>query len=99
MAETVKSLAAALGAEAFGDIDLVVGRPAEPGRAGPDDLALAMSPAYAEALRSSAAQVAVVWPGADWQALGLRAAIAVPRARLAMPVDSAFCMWAMSLPW
>lgn len=84
MGLTVAEIASALGTDAFGDTSLVVDRPAEPGDAGPRDLALAMSPAYGEALASSAAQAAIVWDGADWQALGLRAAITVPRARLAM---------------
>ena len=84
MAYSVKDIAAALGAQSFGAVDLLVVRPAEPGMAGPDDLALAMTPAYGDALGASRAQAAVVWPGADWQAFGLKAAIEVPRARLAM---------------
>lgn len=84
MAQTVKEIAAALGAEAFGAVDLLVHRLAEPGDAGADDLALAMSPRYSDAVAVSTARAAVVWKGADWQALGLDAAIVVPRARLAM---------------
>ena len=84
MGLTIAEIAKALGTDAFGDTSLVVQRPAEPGDAGADDLALAMSPAYADALKDSAARAAIVWDGADWQALGLRAAITVPRARLAM---------------
>jgi|TARA_R110000787_G_scaffold123231_3_gene234186 UDP-3-O-[3-hydroxymyristoyl] glucosamine N-acyltransferase len=84
MGLTVAEIAKALGTDAFGDTSLVVEHPAEPGDAGANDLALAMSPAYAEALKSSAAQAAIVWDGADWQAMGLKAAIIVPRARLAM---------------
>lgn len=84
MAHTVKDIAAALGAEAFGAVDLLVLRPAEPAAAGPDDLALAMTPAYAGVLAQTRAQAAIVWPGADWQSFGLKAAIVVPRARLAM---------------
>lgn len=84
MAHTVKEIAAALGAEAFGAVDLRVSGAAEPARAGVDDLALAMSPAYAEGLDKGHARAAIVWPGADWQALGLEAAIVVSRARLAM---------------
>ena len=78
------AIAAALAAEAFGAVALWVTRPAEPWAAGADELALAMTPAYADALAKSKAQAAVVWTGADWQGLGLKAAIAVPRARLAM---------------
>ncbi|HSG37331.1 MAG TPA: UDP-3-O-(3-hydroxymyristoyl)glucosamine N-acyltransferase [Paracoccaceae bacterium] len=84
MGHTIAEIAAALGAEAFGDTSLVIKNAAEPAMAGTDDLALAMSPAYGEALTGGRARAAVVWPGADWQALGLEAAIIVPRARLAM---------------
>ena len=84
MAHSVQDIAAALGAEAFGAVSLLVTGAAEPASAGPDDLALAMTPAYGDALTDGRARVAVVWPGADWQALGLEAAIIAPRARLAM---------------
>ncbi len=84
MAHSIADIAAALGAEAFGAVDLLVDGAAEPGSAGPDDLALAMTPAYGDALAKGQARAAVVWPGADWQALGLEAAILAPRARLAM---------------
>lgn len=84
MAHALKDIAAALGAEALGAVDILVTGAAEPGAAGPNDLALAMTPAYGDALAEGNARVAVVWPGADWQALGLEGAIVAPRARLAM---------------
>lgn len=84
MSYTVEQIATALGATALGAIDIMVKRAAEPAQAGVDDLALAMSPAFAESLPQGRARVAVVWPGADWQALGLEAAIEAPRARLAL---------------
>ena len=84
MTQTVKDIAAALGAKAFGAVDLCVTGLSEPATAGHDDLALAMSPAYGDALALGRARAAVVWAGADWQALGLQAAIEAPRARLAM---------------
>ncbi|SFR40308.1 UDP-3-O-[3-hydroxymyristoyl] glucosamine N-acyltransferase [Yoonia tamlensis] len=84
MPHSVKDIAAALGAKAFGAVDILVGNAAEPAAAGPDDLALAMTPAYGAALAQGRARAAVVWPDADWQALGLEAAIIAPRARLAM---------------
>ena len=84
MAHRIGDLAAALGAEAAGDLDLCIAGAAEPGLAGPDDLALAMSPKYADGLSQGRARAALLWPGADWQALGLRAAIFAPRARVAM---------------
>lgn len=45
---------------------------------------MAMSPKYAQALAQGTARAAVVWEGADWQDLGLEAAIFVPRPRMAM---------------
>lgn len=84
MAHTVKDIAAALGAEAFGAVDLLVDGASEPASARATDLALAMTPAYGAALAQGAAQAAVIWPGADWQGMGLKAAIVAPRARLAM---------------
>jgi len=84
MAHTIKDIAAALGAQAFGAVDLLVDGASEPATAGPRDLALAMTPAYRDALAQGAAEAAVVWPGADWETLGLKAAIIAPRARLAM---------------
>ncbi len=80
----ISDIAEALGAEAVGDTDLSIGRAAEPGQAGPDDLALAMSPKYAEELGKGAARAAILWPEADWQAMGLSAAIFAPRPRMAM---------------
>ncbi len=84
MSHSIAEIAAALGARAEGDTALRVARAAEPGQAGPDDLALAMSPAYAEALRDGRARAALLWDGADRAALGLSAAIFVTRPRLAM---------------
>lgn len=84
MAHSVSDIASALGAEAFGAVDLLVDGAAEPAAAGPNDLALAMTPAYGDALAQGQARAAVIWPDADWQAMGLEAAIIAPRARLAM---------------
>lgn len=84
MSFTVKEIAAALKAEAFGAVDLSVSGAAEPATAGPDDLALAMDPKYAAGLAEGQARAALVWEGADWQGLGLEAAIIAPRPRLAM---------------
>ncbi|MEM6389668.1 MAG: UDP-3-O-(3-hydroxymyristoyl)glucosamine N-acyltransferase, partial [Pseudomonadota bacterium] len=81
---TIAEIAAALGAEALGAADLIVTGAAEPGRAGPDDLALAMKPAYAEALGQGGARAALIAAEMDWQALGLEAAIIAPRPRYAM---------------
>ena len=84
MAHRLRDIAAALGAEAAGDLDLIIQRASEPSNAGPDDLALAMDPRYGDGLMLGHARAAIVWPGADWQAFGLQAAIFAPRSRFAM---------------
>ena len=84
MSHTIAQIAAALGAEAFGAVDILIDGVAEPAMAGPSDLALAMSPKYAAALVDGQARGAMLWPGADWRALGLEAAIIAPRPRFAM---------------
>ncbi len=84
MAHTVADIAAALGAQAFGDLDLTITGAAEPAMAGPEDIALAMDRKYADGLSLGRARVAILWEGADWQALGLAAAMVVPRPRYAM---------------
>ena len=84
MQHTIRQIATALGADAAGDLDLTIDGAAEPAMAVAGDLALALSPAYAEGLVRGCAQAALLWPGADWRAFGLKAAIFVPRGRLAM---------------
>ncbi|WP_050931711.1 UDP-3-O-(3-hydroxymyristoyl)glucosamine N-acyltransferase [Aestuariivita boseongensis] len=81
---TVAQIAEAIGADAFGDTSLVIASLAEPGDARPDQLAMAMAPKYLEALSQGGAQAAVLAPGTDWQALGLKAAILPRRPRYAM---------------
>ena len=78
---TIGDIAKELGAEAAGDLNLSVYRVREPQNAQAGDLALAMEESYAEALTSGSAEAAVVWTGADWQNLGLKAAIFAPRSR------------------
>ena len=84
MSHTIAEIAAELGAELHGDGGIRIAGAAEPAMAGPEHLALAMSPAYAEGLGQGRARAAVVWAGADWRALGLEAALVVPRPRYAM---------------
>jgi len=84
MAYTIREIADALGAEASGDQEFQIRRPSEPSRAGAEDLALAMDPSYGPALAQGQARAAVLWDGADWQSLGLTAAIFVSRPRFAM---------------
>lgn len=84
MAHSISDIARALGLQAEGALDLTVTHAAEPGDAGPDALALAMAPKYATALAQGHARAAILWPGADWRALGLAAALFAPRPRMAM---------------
>ena len=80
----ISQIAEALGADVFGDGSVEVTGAAEPADAGPNDLALAMDPKYGDGLAQGTARAAVLWDGADWQSLGLEAAIVVRRARYAM---------------
>jgi UDP-3-O-[3-hydroxymyristoyl] glucosamine N-acyltransferase len=80
----IAELAQALDAEAAGDTALVVTGAAEPATAGAGEIALAMQPAFAADLSKGAARAAILWPGADWQGLGLAAAILVQRPRYAL---------------
>ena len=84
MAFTVQEIAAALDAEAHGNTELVVHRVAEPALAGPDDLALLTNPKFADGLADGQARAALLWHGADWQGMGLEAAITARRGRYAM---------------
>ena len=84
MAYTVEQIATALGVQAFGAVDLLVSGVAEPATAGPTDLALAMKPEYAAGIAEGQSQIAMLWEGADWKALGLKAALTSPRPRFAM---------------
>jgi UDP-3-O-[3-hydroxymyristoyl] glucosamine N-acyltransferase len=81
---TIAELAQALDAEAAGDTALVVTGAAEPATAGAGEIALAMQPAFADDLSKGAARAAILWPDADWQGLGLAAAILVRRPRYAL---------------
>ncbi|SLN17062.1 UDP-3-O-(3-hydroxymyristoyl)glucosamine N-acyltransferase [Pseudooctadecabacter jejudonensis] len=84
MPHRLKDLAASLGADTLGDASLIVDRLAEPAEAREADLALAVAPKFADQLAASRARAAVVWAGADLDALGLKGAIVAPRGRLAM---------------
>ena len=80
----VKQIGKALGAKVFGDGDIIVSGVAEPSQAKANDIALAMDAKYAADLPKGQAQVAMLWPGADWQEMGLRAAIVAPRPRFSL---------------
>ena len=84
MAHSIASIAAAIGAPFEGAGELMVEGAAEPAFASAHQLALATNPKYAEGLAQGQARAALLWPGADWRALGLQAAIFAPRGRLAM---------------
>lgn len=82
--QTVETIAKALDARAEGDLTLPIDGASEPQAAGPRQLALAMAPKYVDGIAQGHAVVALLHEGADWKALGLKAAIFVPRPRLAM---------------
>lgn len=84
MTYTIEQIAKAIGASAHGEITLTVTSVAEPANAERGQLALAMKPEFAAQLGEGRAEAAMLWEGADWQALGLKAAIISPRPRFAM---------------
>ena len=84
MAHSIAEIAAAIGAGAVGDTAFEVTGAAEPGAAGPRDIAVAMAPRYVAELAAGRARTALVAAGTDWHALGLRAAVVVDRPRLAL---------------
>lgn len=84
MGHSIAEIAKSLGAQAAGDLAIEVIGAAEPASASAQHLALAMDPKYADGLAKGSAVAALLWQGADWQALGLKAAIFAPRGRLAM---------------
>ncbi len=91
---SIAELARALDAEAVGDTALTVTGAAEPATAAPDQIALAMQPAFAGDLAKGRARTAILWPGADWRSLGLAAAILAPRPRyLLAGVGRVFERW------
>lgn len=81
---TLSELARTTGLELAGDGSLSVSGPAEPGSARPDQLALAMDQKFEDALATSVARAAVVWQGADWQAMGLQGVLFAGRPRVAL---------------
>lgn len=84
MPHTTGEIADGLGAALFGASDIVISGVAEPADAGPEDLAIAMKPEFADRLGDGRARAAILWDGADWQAFGLDCAIVVPRPRYAL---------------
>ncbi len=84
MAYTIEQIAQALGGRAVGATDVQVSGVAEPADATPELLALAMKPEYAAHLPAGSARAAMLWGDADWETLGLEAAILAPRPRYAL---------------
>lgn len=84
MRHTLQDIARATGLELRGDGTVQVDRPSVPHSAGPDDLAIAMNPDYAEAVKAASCRAALVWPDADLGDLGLDGALVAPRPRVAM---------------
>lgn len=84
MRYSLQQIAESLGATAVGATDLAISHASEPADADADALAMAMAPKYAEDLTKGHARVAMLWAGADWQAMGLEGAILVERPRFAM---------------
>ena len=75
---TVQKIAESLGAEAAGDLSLLLRGPAQPELATRHDLALAMDQKFLGKLAEGEAVAAVLPEGTDWRALGLKAAIFAP---------------------
>ena len=84
MAHRLEEIARATGLKLVGDGSIEVERPSEPATAGPRDLALAMSPKFAEALQTIQVRAAVVWAEADWQGYGLEGALIAEKPRVAL---------------
>lgn len=89
MTKTIEDLAAALGMPFEGDGQFPVGRASDPSFADSSDLAVALSPAYSQALLAGDAQAAIIWSDADWRSFGLKAAILADVGRLTLPTVSA----------
>lgn len=84
MSYKISDIAMALGARFEGNGDVTISSASEPSSATETALALAMDPKYGAGLSEGKAHAAILWDGADWQELGLKAAIFVPRPRYAM---------------
>ena len=88
MGITVGELAAEIGGEAVGDLELRVYGLADPDRAAPNELALAYDPKFCPMLASSRAQSALLCEGTCWHELGIRSAIFTSKPRHALALAS-----------
>ena len=84
MSHSIAELAAALGVEAVGDTSVKVSGVTEPALATESQLALAMDPKYADTIADGSAIAGMLWHGADWQGLGLKAALLPTRPRFSL---------------
>lgn len=84
MSHSIQDLALALGVEAVGDTTIEVSGVTEPALAQANQLALAMDPKYASSIADGHAVTAMLWQDADWQALGLKAALLPKRPRFSL---------------
>ena len=84
MSHTISEIADRTGLRAEGDLSIRVSSAAEPVHASAGQLAIAMAKSYAADLRAADVEAAVLWEGADWQSLGLKAALFAPRARVGL---------------
>lgn len=84
MSYTIAQIAEAIGVRAVGDTSITVTGVTEPALASTDQIALAMDPKYAAEIAQGSAQVAMLWHDADWQSLGLKAALLPSRPRHAL---------------
>ncbi len=89
MTHSIAEIAEALGVKAVGDTSIRVDGIAEPGEAGPSDLALAMNHKFAEMLKSGRARAAMLSADVDWTSFGIRAAILVGRSRYSLALATA----------
>ncbi len=79
MRYTLAEIATALGGELLGDATIEITGAAEPSAARSEQLAIAINPKFADGFAQGAARAALLWEGADWQALGLEGAVTLPR--------------------
>ncbi len=84
MSHSIADIARATGLACAGDETVRIARLAEPGEAGPQDLAIAIDPRYEAAIRTGSARAAVLRAGTDWRGLGLSAALFAPGPRDAL---------------
>ncbi|MDG1430626.1 MAG: UDP-3-O-(3-hydroxymyristoyl)glucosamine N-acyltransferase [Paracoccaceae bacterium] len=84
MGFSVQDIANSIGVEAVGDTTIVVEGVTEPALANAQQIALAMDPKYAGDISNGSARVAMLWQDANWQELGLEAALLPTRPRFAL---------------